>query len=108
MTQPPPPTSKSAPQTEAMVSQGFTTGSITRSGPTACRASDVNIEGSDVSNGDFQVPDDPSSVSVAVHADSSGKPGAKLFDLVSPDAFRAGPELLRGAARRDCWRTPPT
>ena len=35
-------------------------------------------------------PDGPMSVSVAVHADSSGKPGAKLFDLVSPTEFAAG------------------
>ena len=29
-------------------------------------------------------------MSVAVHADASGKPGAKLFDLVSPTEFGAG------------------
>ena len=50
----------------------------------------VDIEGSDDSNGDAQVPDDASSVSVAVHADSSGEPGNKLFDLVSPAEFEAG------------------
>ena len=45
----------------------------------------VNIEGSS-----SNFPDGPTSVSVAVHADSGGKPGAKLFDLVSPDEFAAG------------------
>ena len=29
-------------------------------------------------------------MSVAVHADSSGKPGAKLVDLVSPTEYAAG------------------
>ena len=45
----------------------------------------VNIEGSD-----SNFPDDSASVSVAVHADTSGQPGAKLFDLVSPTEYRAG------------------
>ena len=66
-------------------SQGFTTG------PNAARLQGigVNIEGSDRS-GVAQVPDGPTSVSVAVHADSSGKPGAKLFDLISPSEFAPG------------------
>ena len=66
-------------------SQGFTTG------PNAARLQGigVNIEGSDRS-GVAQVPDGPTSVSVAVHADSSGKPGAKLFDLTSPSEFAPG------------------
>ena len=45
----------------------------------------VNIEGSG-----SKFPDGPTSVSVAVHADSSGKPGAKLVDLVSPTEYAAG------------------
>ena len=36
------------------------------------------------------MPDNPTSVSVAVHADVSGKPGRKLFDLISPGEFAAG------------------
>ena len=74
--------------TYKVVSQGFTTGSD----PFGYRLQGigVNIEGSDDSNGNPQVPSGPTSVSVAVHADSSGKPGAKLFDLVSPTEFAAG------------------
>ena len=45
----------------------------------------VNIEGSD-----SNFPDGPTSVSVAVHADSSGQPGTKLVDLVSPTEYAAG------------------
>ena len=45
----------------------------------------VEIEGSEA-----QVPDGPTSVSVAVHAQSGGKPGAKLFDLISPTEYAAG------------------
>ena len=55
----------------------------------------VNIEGS---NG--RIPDGQTFVSVSVHADSSGKPGAKLFDLVSPTEYAAGHsffEAPRGA-----------
>ena len=66
-----------------VVSQGFTTG------PNAAgyrlRGIGVNIEGSSSS-----FPDGPTSVSVSVHADSGGKPGAKLFDLLSPTEFAAG------------------
>ena len=66
-----------------VLSQGFTTGSD----PFGYRLQGigVNIEGSSSS-----VPDDSASVSVAVHADASGQPGAKLFDLVSPTEYRAG------------------
>ena len=71
-----------------MVSQGFTTGSDGFG--YRLQGIGVNIEGSDDSNGNPQVPSGPTSVSVAVHADSSGKPGAKLFDLVSPTEFAAG------------------
>ena len=45
----------------------------------------VNIEGSG-----SKYPDGPTSVSVAVHADSSGQPGAKLVDLISPTEYAAG------------------
>ena len=66
-----------------VVSQGFTTG------PNASgyrlQGIGVNIEGSG-----GNVPDGPTSVSVAVHADSNGKPGAKLFDLLSPTDYAAG------------------
>ena len=74
--------------TYKVVSQGFTTGSD----PFGYRLQGigVNIEGSDDSNGNPQVPSGPTSVSVAVHADSNGKPGEKLFDLVSPGEFAAG------------------
>ncbi len=75
----------------------------------------INIEGSDLNanecdenldprNEDFnpffdtadpdcipQVPDGPSSVSVALYAsDEDGRPGAKLYDLVSPGEFGPG------------------
>ena len=66
-----------------VLSQGFTTGSDAFG--YRLQGVGVNIEGSDA-----QVPDGPTSVSVAVHADSNGKPGAKLFDLVSPTEFGPG------------------
>ena len=66
-----------------VLSQGFTTGSDTFG--YRLQGVGVNIEGSSSS-----FPDGPTSVSVAVHADSNGKPGAKLFDLVSPTEFGAG------------------
>ena len=64
-----------------VLSQGFTNGSNAY----VLQGIGVNIEGSD-----SKFPDGPTSVSVAVHADSGGKPGAKLFDLVSPTEFGAG------------------
>ena len=73
----------SATATNAVLSQGFMTG------PNAAgyrlQGIGVNIEGSG-----SNFPDGPTSVSVAVHADSSGKPGAKLFDLISPSEYAAG------------------
>ena len=66
-----------------VLSQGFTTGSD--AGGYELQGIGVNIEGSSSS-----FPDGPTSVSVAVHADSSGQPGAKLFDLVSPTEYAAG------------------
>ena len=73
----------SATATNAVLSQGFTTGPY--AGGYVLQGIGVNIEGSG-----SNFPDGPMSVSVAVHADSSGKPGAKLFDLVSPTEFAAG------------------
>ena len=71
-----------------VVSQGFTTGG----GAFAHRlvGIGVNIEGSDDSMSVAQIPDGPDSVSVAVHADDSGRPGEKLFDLISPDEYAVG------------------
>ena len=63
------------------LSQGFTTGSDTFG--YRLQGIGVNIEGSSSS-----FPDGPTSVSV--HADSNGKPGTKLVDLVSPTEYAAG------------------
>ena len=71
-----------------VLSQGFTTGSDELG--YRLQGIGINIEGSDNVNGDAQLPGSPRSVSVAVHADSEGKPGAKLFDLVSPTEFAPG------------------
>ena len=79
---------KTVDSTTPFVSQGFTTGS--ESFEYHLQGIGVNIEGSDDSNGNAQIPDGPSSVSVAVHADASGQPGDKLFDLVSPDDYTSG------------------
>ena len=65
------------------LTQGFTTGSDADG--YELLGIGVNIEGS---NSEF--PDGSASVSVAVHADSGGKPGAKLFDLLSPTEYAAG------------------
>ena len=73
----------SATATNAVLSQGFTTGS--HAAGYELQGIGVNIEGSS-----SKYPDGPTFVSVAVHADSNGKPGAKLFDLVSPTEFAAG------------------
>ena len=73
----------SAGSTNKVVSQGFTTGSDTFG--YRVQGIGVNIEGSS-----SNYPDGPTSVSVAVHADSNGRPGRKLFDLVSPGEFGAG------------------
>ena len=73
----------SADTTNAVVSQGFTTGA----GLFGYRLQGigVNIEGSG-----SNYPDGPTSVSVAIHANSSGQPGTKLVDLVSPTEYAAG------------------
>ena len=88
---------QAGPTTLKVVSQGFTTGS--RSAGYRLHGIHVSIEGSEDSDADAQVPDGASAVSVAVHADSNGKPGRKLFDLVSPTGYvRGGTQLLWGAA----------
>ena len=66
-----------------VVSQGFRTG--TNEFGYRVQGIGVEIEGS--SN---RKPDGPTSVSVSVHASSGGKPGRKLFDLVSPGEYAAG------------------
>ena len=71
-----------------VVSQGFTTGEGTFAH--RLQGIGVNIEGSDDSMSVAQIPDGPNSVSVAVHADASGAPGEKLFDLISPDEYAVG------------------
>ena len=70
-----------------VASQAFTTGSDEFG--YRLQGIGVNIEGSDA-DGTPQVPDGPTFVSVAVHGDSNGKPGAKLFDLVSPTEYAPG------------------
>ena len=71
-----------------ILSQRFTTG--TGSDRYRLQGIGINIEGSDDSNGNAQVPSGPSSVSVAVHARTGSQLGIKLFDLVSPGEFRPG------------------
>ena len=67
-----------------VVSQGFRTG--TNEFGYRLQGIGVEIEGS--SN---RKPDGPTSVSVSVYAaDFGGKPGRKLFDLVSPGEYAAG------------------
>ena len=73
----------SANATNKVVSQGFTTGLAPRG--YRLQGIGVNIEGSG-----SNYPDGPTSVSVAIHADSSGQPGTKLVDLVSPTEYAAG------------------
>ena len=73
-----------------VVSQGFTTGSDAFG---RLLGIGVNVEGS---NSEF--PDGPDSVSVAVHADASGLPGDKLFDLVSPAEYGAGHHFFEAPA----------
>ena len=79
---------KTVDATTPVVSQGFAIGSDRFD--YRLQGVGVNIEGSDDSNGDPQLPDGPASVLVSVHADSNGQPGDKLFDLVSPTEFEAG------------------
>ena len=74
----------SADTTNDVLSQGFTTGSNVTYGY-RLQGIGVNIEGSG-----SNFPDGPTSVSVAIHANSNGQPGAKLVDLVSPTEYAAG------------------
>ena len=71
-----------------VVTQRFTTGSVYDR--YRLQGIGVNIEGSDDSDGNPQVPGGPSSVSVAVHTSSGSGIGTKVFDLVSPDEFPLG------------------
>ena len=71
-----------------VVTQRFTTGSVYDR--YRLQGIGVNIEGSNDSNGNPQVPGGPSSVSVAVHTSSGSGIGTKVFDLVSPDEFPLG------------------
>ena len=67
-----------------VVSQGFRTGA----NEFGYRVQGIGVEIEGSSN---RKPDGPTSVSVAVHAaDSGGKPGRKLFELVSPGEYAAG------------------
>ena len=79
--------------TAKVLSQGFTT--------SCCETDDSESDaalygyrlqgiGVDIEGSDSRFPDGPSSVSVSVHADSGGKPGEKLFDLLSPSEYAAG------------------
>ena len=85
-------------------SQGFTAGSDEFG--YRLQGIDVHINGSAPTNGDPQVPDGPASVAVAVHADSGGRPGAKLFDLISPTEFGAGQRFFEAPPRT--YLTPDT
>ena len=71
-----------------MASQGFRTGSSEFG--YRLQGIGVDVEGSDLEQPSPKYPPVRRFVSVAVHADSSGKPGAKLFDLVSADEYRPG------------------
>ena len=78
--------------TRKVLSQGFTTGPD--AGRYALRGIGVDIEGSG-----GNVPDSALSVSVAVYsADPVGKPGAKLFDLVSPTDYAPGHSFFEAPA----------
>ena len=74
---------RSVDGTNKVLSQEFTTGS--NEFGYRLQGVGVNIEGSG-----SNFPDGPTSVSVAVHASLSGRPRAKLFDLVSPTEYAAG------------------
>ena len=75
--------------TNKVVTQGFTTGSKT--GGYRLQGIGVNIEGSVDANSVAQVPDDGTSVSVALYtADADGEPESKQFDLINPTEYAAG------------------
>ncbi len=83
-----------ASSTAQVVSQGFRTGS---DGPYRLQGITVNVEGSD-DMGTAQVPDGASSVSVALYADSNGRPGTSLFNFTDPAAFGAGHTFFEAPA----------
>ena len=66
---------------------------------TGCRASASTSRALTTRTCVPQVPDDSASVSVSVHADSNGKPGDKLFDLVSPTEFAPGHSFFEAPPR---------
>ena len=80
--------------TNKVLTQGFTTGSDADG--YELLGIGVNIEGSGSS-----FPDGPTSVSVAVHADSSGPPGREAVRPCQSQRVRGRPQLLRGAAGND-------
>ena len=93
---------RSVDGTNKVLSQEFTTGS--NEFGYRVQGIGVNIEGSG-----SNFPDNPTSVSVAVHdAYSNGKPRAKLFDLVSPTEYAAGHSFFEAPRERTWRRTPPT
>ena len=65
-----------------VLSQGFTTGAD----GFGYRLQGIGVEFSS----DSHLPDDSNSVAVSVHANVGGRPGKKLFDLLSPTDFAAG------------------
>ena len=73
-----------------VLSQGFSTGSNALG--YRLQGIGINIEGSNDQNVPprAQLPENSASVSVSVYTDSNGKPGEKLFDLISPTEFAAG------------------
>ena len=77
--------------TNKVLAQSFTTG------PDRYRleAIGINIEGSDDSDGNAQVPDGPSSVSVEVRTQTGGSTSVKVFDLVSPNEFEPGISVFK-------------
>ena len=83
-----------------VASQGFTTGSVLEG--YRLQGIGVNIEGS---NSEF--PDSAESVTVSLYrADASGKPGDRLFDLVSPAGYKAGHHFFE--APPDTWLAAKT
>ena len=70
-----------------VISQGFSTGADEDGYDLV--GIGLDIEGSKA-GGNPQVPDGPTFVSAAVHASVDGKPGRKLFDLVSPTEYAPG------------------
>ena len=89
--------------TNPVLSQGFTTGP--EAGGYQLLGIGVNIEGSG-----SNFPDGPTSVSVAVHADSSRAAGREAVRPPQSQRVRGGPQLLRSDAAGTTLaiRAPPT